>query len=155
MFFVGLIAELGGDVAGFVEESHAALQFGEQCVIAADVNGGGHAEVFLDDADEIAVEIPVFDPIVVAIADENVVVPWIVGDAMAGLELSFGFARSAEGFHEFAVFVELEDVIGTVAIGDENRAVRCNCNGAGIEPLRIFEDFGFGGVIDGLDVFPG
>ena len=44
VFFVGLVAELGGDVAGFVEEGDATLEFGQEGVVAADVDGGGGAD---------------------------------------------------------------------------------------------------------------
>ena len=153
MFFVRLIAELGGDIAGFVEERDAALEFGEERVVAANVDGGRHTEVFLEHANEVAVEVPVFDAVVVAIADEEILVARIVGDAVAGFEFSVFFAWAAEGFYEFAVFIELEDVIGAVAIGDEYRAVGRDGDGAGIKAFVVFKEVRFFWVVERPDVF--
>ena len=155
VFFVNLVAELSGDVAGFVQEGDAALEFGKERVIATDVDGRGHAEVFLDDADEVAFEVPMFDAIVVAIANEEILVARIVGDAVAGFEFPFGFARAAEGFHEFTVFVELEDVVGPVTIGDEDGAICGDGDGAGVETVGVFKKAGFLWVVESPDVFAG
>ena len=59
---------------------------------------------------------------------------------MAGLELTFRLARSAEGFYELAVFIELEHIVRPVAIGDENRTIRRDGDGAGVEPFLVLVD---------------
>lgn len=98
------------------------MQFGDDGEVASDVDSGGHAQVFLDDAHEIAVEIPMFDAIIISVADEEkgFVVARIEGNSMAGFEFTFFNAGAAEGFDELAGFVELEDVIGTVTVGHED-----------------------------------
>jgi len=149
VFFVGLVAELGGDVAGFVEKGDTALEFGEEGVVAADVDSGGHAKVFLNDADEFAVEVPVFDAVVVSVADEEVVVARIVGDAVAGFELPFGFARATKGFHEFTVLIEFQDVVGAVTIGHKDGAIGRHGDGARVEAFGVFENVGFCRVFQG------
>ena len=97
----------------FVQESDASLEFRKKGVVAADMDGGGHAEIFLNDFHEIAVEVPVFDAIVVAIAnqEEGFASASVQADAVAGLEFSFGFTGTAESFYKFAIFIEFEDVI--------------------------------------------
>src|SRR5688572_19443532 len=56
---------------------------------------------------------------------------------MTGLELSFGLAGSAEGFHEFAVLIELERIIRAVTIGDEDRSIGRDGDCAGVESLLV------------------
>ena len=142
LFLIGIVADLRGDVAVLVQHGDAALQLREHGVVAADMHGGGHPQVFLDDFHEIAVEVPVFHAIVVAVANEQqrLALARVQRDAVTGLELSFLLARPAKGFHELAVLVELEHVVRAVAVGDENRAIGSDGDGAGIESLRVLVD---------------
>ena len=86
------------------------------------MDGGGEAEIFLDDFDEVAVEVPIFHAIIVAIADEEegLVLTGIEGDAVAGFEFAFGFTGATESLYEFAVFIEFEDIVRAVTVGNEN-----------------------------------
>ena len=59
---------------------------------------------------------------------------------MTGLELSFRLARPAKGLHELAVLVELEHIVRPVTIGDEDRSIRRDGDGAGVESLLVFID---------------
>src|SRR5215207_10839412 len=58
VFFVRIVAELGGDGAILVQQSDSALEFRHKGVTIANVNGRRHAQVLLNDADEISLEIP-------------------------------------------------------------------------------------------------
>ena len=104
---------MGDDGSGFVEHSHAALEFGDHGVVAANVDGSGHPQVSLEDFDEIPVEVPMFDAVVVAVADkeQRLFTTRIERDAVAGFEKARRWARSAERLHKFAVFVEFEDAV--------------------------------------------
>ena len=95
LFCDGIVADLGDDIAVLIEESDAALEFGDDGVFAADVDGGGHAEILLDDFDEVAVEVPIFDAVIVAVADEEegFFAASIEGDAVAGVEFAFLLCR--------------------------------------------------------------
>ena len=90
--------------------------------LIADMDGGGHAQIFLNHFHKVAVEVPVFNAVVIAIADEQerFALAGIEGDAVAGVEFSFFGSGSAKRFHEFAIFVELQDVVRAIAIGHKD-----------------------------------
>src|SRR5439155_5281395 len=71
-----------------------------------------------------------------------------------GLELSLLLARPAKGFHELAVLVELEHIVRPVTIGDEDRTVRRDRDGAGVESLRVLVDARFLGKVDRPNLLP-
>src|SRR5262249_55714227 len=97
LFLVRIVTELGDDLAVLVQDSDPPLQLRDDGVIASDVHGGGHAQTFLDDFHEMALEIPVFDPIVVPVANEQerLVLASVQGYAVTGLELSLLFSGPA------------------------------------------------------------
>src|SRR5438552_4429002 len=136
----GIVADLGDDITVLVQNGDPALQLGKHGVIAADMHGGGHPQVFLDDFHKVAVEVPVFHAIVVAVANQQqrLALARVQPNAVTGLELSFRLARPAKGFHELAVLVELEHVVRPVAIGDEDRAVGRDGDGTGLESVLVF-----------------
>src|SRR5439155_1617426 len=98
LFGIRIIADLRDDLALFIQYSHSALQLREDGVIAANVNGRGHPQIFLNDFYKIPLEVPIFDAIVVTIADQQqgLALTRIQGDAVAGVELSFLRARRKE-----------------------------------------------------------
>src|SRR6266516_4387286 len=64
-----VVADLGDNTTVLVQNGDPALQLWKHGVIAADMHGGGHPQVFLDDFHKVAVEVPVFHAIVVAVAN--------------------------------------------------------------------------------------
>src|SRR5205807_515195 len=122
--------------------SDSPLQLRNDGIIAADMHGGGQPQVFLDNFHEIAIEVPVFNAIVIAVANqqERLALASIQPNAVTSLELPFRLSRSAKGLHEFAVLIELEPVIRAVAVGDENRTIRSDSDSAGFKSLRVFKD---------------
>ena len=64
------------------------------------------------------------------------------GNAVTSLELSLLLAGSAEGLYEFALFIELQHIIRPVAVGDENRTIGRDGDGARLESIRVFVDPG-------------
>src|SRR5689334_4065873 len=71
LLLVRIVTYLGHDGARFIEDSDAALELWDECKIAADVDGRGHAQIRLDHLHEIPVEVPVLDAVIVAIADKE------------------------------------------------------------------------------------
>jgi hypothetical protein len=141
---IRVVGDLGDDVAVGVEHADPALQFGDDGMGAADVDGGGHAERLLQDLDEVALEVPVLDAVVVAVADEEQG-PGLAGverDAVAGVELALRGALAAEGLHEMPLRVKLQHVIGAVAVRNEEGTVRRHRHRAGIEPVGVLVEPG-------------
>ena len=108
LFLIGIVAHLRGDVALCVQNSDPALQFWKHGVLAADMHGGRHPEIFLDHFDEVTVKVPIFDAIVVAVANEQqrFFRPRVQSNSVTGFEFSFRFARTAEGFYELCGFCQ-------------------------------------------------
>src|SRR5881396_2119139 len=69
LFLIGIVAELGGDPPLLIQNGYSALQLGKDGIIAADMNRCRHAKVLLNDFHEVAIEIPILDAIVIAIAN--------------------------------------------------------------------------------------
>ena len=61
---------------------------------------------------------------------------------MAGVELSLFGSEAAKDFHELAHLIVLEDIVGPVAVSDENRAIGCDCDGTGFKCVGVFIDVG-------------
>src|SRR5260370_31922207 len=68
---------------------------------------------------------------------------------MACIELPLLCAWPAEGFNELAHLIVLQDVVGSVAIGDENRAIRRNGHSAGFECVCVMIDARLPGEFNG------
>ena len=122
LFFVGVVAHLGGDATIFIEDGDTTLKFGKDGVFAAELDSRGHTEILLNYSDEVAIEVPMFNAVVVAVANEQQRFrsTGIETNSMAGFKLSFRLARAAKRFDELPIFVELQHVVRTVAIGDED-----------------------------------
>ncbi|MDB6039684.1 MAG: hypothetical protein JWM99_3525 [Verrucomicrobiales bacterium] len=150
LLLVRIIAYLRYDVTGLVQNGGSTLKFGKNRVIAANINCGGHAKIFLDHFYEIAVQIPIFDSVIVSVADEEQGFSQasVQGDSVACFEFAFRFARAAERFYKLAIFVEFKHVIGAISIGHENRSVWTDRNRAGIKSLFVFIDASFGRIMN-------
>src|SRR6267378_1198190 len=59
---------------------------------------------------------------------------------MTRVELSFFRSGSPKGFHKLSTAVELEHVVRSITVGNENRAVWPDCYRAWLESVRIFVD---------------
>lgn len=151
LLFVGIISHLGCDIAVFIQNGDAPLEFGKDSVIASNLNSGRHAQVPLNHFDEIAIEVPIFDPVIVPVAHQQqwLALASVQPDAMAGFKFPVFLTRTAEGLYEFAVLIVLEHVIGTITIRHEDRAIRSDSYGAGIESFFVFINPSFFWVFDG------
>src|SRR5262245_15844248 len=90
----------------------------------------------------MAIQIPVFDTVIVPITDEQQWLAWpsVQRNSVTRFEFAFFLSGAAEGFHEFAVFVELKHVIGAVTVSDEDRTIRSDCQRAGTKSARVLVD---------------
>src|SRR5262245_30147011 len=106
------------------------------------MHGSRHAHVLLYDLYEMTVQVPILDPVVVAIADqqERGGLTRVQPNAVTSFEFSFLLARPAKGFHEFAIFIKLEDIIRSVSVGDKDRTIRPHCDRAGLKSFCVFVD---------------
>ena len=109
--FAGVLGRLDRDAAAvLVDHRHATLQLREDGVIALKMNRRRHPQILLDHADKIPVQVPMLNPIVVAIANQQqrLFPACIQPDAVTRIELSFFCAGTAKGFDELAILVELQ-----------------------------------------------
>ena len=82
LLLVRIVANLRGDVTFLVQNGHPALQFRKDSIIATDVNGCWHPQIFLDDLHEIPIEVPV------AADWKTVVEQWLESQGRTPAEMS-------------------------------------------------------------------
>ena len=113
LFFVWIITDLSDDLVVFIEQSNPALEFGEERIIPSNVNSGRHTQIFLDHFHEIAIKVPIFDPVVVSVANqqERFALAGIQRNAMACIEFAFFLSWTPESFYEIPILIKLQDVI--------------------------------------------
>src|SRR5205823_2726461 len=88
LLFIRIITELRGDPTLLIQDRDAALQLGKHGVIASDMNRCRHAKILLNDLDEISLQIPVLDTVIVAIANQQqgLALTVIQRNSMTGIE---------------------------------------------------------------------
>lgn len=153
--FVGIVAEEGDGLIGFVDDGDAGFEFGDGDVVTVDGGGAGAAEVLGDDGDEVAIEVHVDETAVFAVADEEerFGAAGVEGDAVAGFEFAVGVAFAAEGFDVFAGGVVFVDEGFAVAVGDEDGSVWADGDAGWGVAVAVRVGVGFLGVAEFEDGF--
>src|SRR5205085_8296429 len=110
LLLVRIVSHLRHDLPRAVQNCHPPLQLGKNGIIAPDMHRRWHAQVLLNDLHKVPLEVPVFDAIAIAIADQQQwrLLACVQGDAMTSIEFALGRSGPAESLHELALLIELE-----------------------------------------------
>ena len=140
---IGVVAKNRHDGVVLVEDDKATLEIGNGNIIALNHRGGGHSQTGDHLAEEFAFEAIVDQAtfgLVIAIANQQTIggVAGVQGHAVGGVEFLEAVAFGSKVAQVFAVLVELEDVVGRIAVGQIDVAIGGHGDRRGAE-LAHFE----------------